>query len=61
MIYLRLGADLERDSRGGSIGIIHCLRTGFDVRAHAVVVARSEGTEVGETMESDRVLGRRET
>ena len=60
-MYVRLGANLERDSRGGGIGVIYCLRTGLNVGAHTVIIARSEGAQVGETMESDCILGRRET
>ena len=60
-MYVRLGANLERDSRGSGIGVIYCLRTGFNVGAHTVIIARGKGAQVGETMESDRVLGRRET
>jgi hypothetical protein len=60
-MYVRLGTNLERDSRGGGIGIEYSLRTSFNVGAHTVIVARGEGAEVLETMESDRVLGCRET
>jgi hypothetical protein len=60
-MYVRLGANLERDGRGGRIGVIYCLGTGLNVGAHTVIVARSKGAQVGETVESDRVLGRRET
>ncbi len=60
-MYVRLGANLERDSRGGGTGIIYGLRAGLDVGTHTVVVACSEGAQVGETMESDRVLRGRET
>ncbi len=57
---LRLGADLECDARRSRLGIVYGLGTSFDVRAHAVVVARGKGAEVGETVESDGVLGRGE-
>ena len=60
-MYVRFGANLERDSRGGSIGIIYSLGAGLNVGAHTVVVARGKSAQVGETMESDRVLGCRET
>jgi len=60
-MYVRLGANLEPDSRGGGIGVIYCLRTGLNVGAHTVIIARSKGAQVGETMESDCVLGRRKT
>ena len=60
-MYVRLGANLERDSRGGSIGIIYSLRTRLDVGTYTVVVARGKGAEVGEAMDSDRVIGCRET
>lgn len=61
MMDVRLGANLERDRGGRGIGIIHGLRASLNVGAHAVVVARRKGAQVGETVESDRVLGRRET
>ena len=61
IMYVRLGTNLERDGRGGSIGVIYSLRASLDVGAHTVVVARGERAQVGETMESDRVLGCRET
>jgi hypothetical protein len=60
IMYVRLGANLERDSRGGGIGIIYSLRAGLNVGAHTVVVARGEGAEVRETVESDRIFGCRE-
>lgn len=60
-MYVRLGTDLERDSRGGGIGIVYSLRAGLDVGAHTVVVTRGESAQIGETMEGDRVLGCRET
>jgi len=60
-MYVRLGTNLERDSRGGGIGVIYGLRTGLNVGAHTVIIARSKGAQVGETVESDCVLGRRET
>ena len=59
--YLRLSANLERDSRGGGIGVVYSLRAGLNIGAHTVVVARGEGAQIGETMESDRVLRCRET
>ena len=59
-MYIRLGANLERDSRGRGIGIIYSLRASLNVGAHTVVVARSKGAQVGEAMESDRVIGCRE-
>ena len=59
-MYVRLGANLERDSRGRGIGIIYSLRASLNVRAHTVVVARGKGAQVGEAMESDRVIGCRE-
>ena len=61
IMYVRLGTNLECDGRRGGIGIIYSLRTSLDVGAHTVVVARREGAQIGETMESDRVLGCRET
>jgi hypothetical protein len=61
IMYVRLGTNLKRDSRGGGIGIVYSLRAGLYVGAHTVVVARREGAQIGETMESDRVLGCRET
>ena len=61
MMYVRFGTNLERDSRGGEIEIVYSLRASLDVRAHTVVVASGEGAQVGETMESDRVVGCRET
>ena len=61
IIYVRLGTNLESDSRGGGTGVVYSLRAGLDVGAHTVVVARGEGAQIGETMESDRVLGSRET
>ena len=60
-MYVRLGTNFERDSRGGGIGIVYSLRAGLDVGAHTMVVARSEGAQIGETMKSDRVFGCRET
>ena len=60
-MYVRLGANLERDTRGGGIDIIYGLRAGLNVGAHTVVVARGKGAEVGEAMDSDRVIGCRET
>lgn len=60
-MYVRLGTNLERDSRRGGVGIVYSLRAGLNVGTHTVVVARGEGAQVGETMESDRVLGCRET
>ena len=60
-MYVRLGTNLERDSRGGGVGIVYSLRAGLNVGAHTVVVARGEGAQIGETMKSDRVLGCRET
>jgi len=59
MIYVRLGTNLEGDSRGGGIGIIYGLGAGLNVGANTVVVARGEGAQVVETMEGDRILGRR--
>ena len=61
IMYVRLGTNLERDSRGGGTGIVYGLRACLDVGAHTVVVARGEGAQVGETVESDSVLGCRET
>jgi len=58
---VRLGTNLERDSRGGRVGIVYSLRAGLNVGAHTVVVARSEGAQIGETVESDRILRCRET
>ena len=60
-MYVRLGANLERDTRGGGTDIIYGLRAGLNVGAHTVVVARGKGAEVGEAMDSDRVIGCRET
>jgi hypothetical protein len=60
-MYVRLGTNLECDSGGGGVGIIYSLRTSLNVGAHTVVVTRGEGAQIGETMESDRVLGCRET
>jgi len=60
-MFVRLGANLECDSGGGGIGIIYGLRAGLDVGAHTVVIARGKGAQVGEAVESDRVLGCRET
>jgi hypothetical protein len=59
MMYVRLGANLERNSRGGGVGVIYRLGASLNIGANTVVVARSEGAQVVETMESDRVLGRR--
>jgi hypothetical protein len=59
--HVRFGANFKYDTRRGGLGIVYSLRTSLDIGAHAVVVARSEGAEVGETMEGDGVLGRRET
>jgi len=60
-VEVSLGANFERDIRGGGIGIIYSLRAGLNVGAHTVVIARGKGAQVGETMDSDRVLGCRET
>jgi len=60
-VEVSLGANLECDSGGGGIGIIYGLRAGLDVGAHTVVIARGKGAQVGEAVESDRVLGCRET
>jgi hypothetical protein len=60
-MYVRLGANLECDGRGGGVGVIYRLRAGLNVGAHAVIIARSKGAQVGETVESDGILGRRET
>ena len=58
-MHVRFGANLKRDARSGSLGIVYGLGTSLNVGAHTVVVARSVGGEVGEAVESDGVLGRR--
>jgi hypothetical protein len=44
-MYIRLGTNLERDSRGGGIGIVYSLRTSLDIRAHTVVVTCGDITK----------------
>ena len=46
MICVRLGANLEPDTRGGGVGVIYSLRAGLDVGANTVVIARSECAQV---------------
>jgi len=60
-VEVGLGANLERNIRGGGIDIIYGLRASLNVGAHTVVVARGKGAEVGEAMDSDRVIRCRET
>ena len=45
MMYVRLGTNLERDSRGGGIDILYSLHASLDVGAHTLVVARGEGAQ----------------
>lgn len=61
MVYVRLGTNLERDRWGGGVGIIYGFCASLNVGAHTMIVARSEGAQVGETMESDGVFGGGET
>ena len=57
IMYVCLGTNLKHDSRRGNIGIVRSLRSSFDVGAYTVVVARGEGAQVGENLESDHVVG----
>jgi hypothetical protein len=59
--HVRFGANLQYDTRGGGLGVIYGFRTSLYIRAHTMVVARSEGLEVGEKMASDGILRRGET
>ena len=53
----RLGTDLEVNTGGGSFGVVDSLGTGFDIWAHAVVVASSESRPVAQAVECDGVVG----
>ena len=57
---LQLGANLESNGRGRCLGVVDGLGTSFNVRAYAVIVARGKGAEIGETLESNGIIGRRE-
>ena len=57
---LQLGANLESNGRGRCLGVVDSLSTSFNVRAYAVIVARGKGAEIGETLESNGIIGRRE-
>ena len=45
MMYVRLGTNLERDSRGGGTDIVYSLRASLYVGAHTLLVARGEGAQ----------------
>lgn len=59
IIEVRLGSDLEVDTRVGrsSLGVVGGTGTGFDVGVDAVVVRGRVGGEVAEALEGDGVLG----
>lgn len=60
VVKVSLGADLERDTAGGRLGVVDGLGAGLDVLRDLVVVRGREGREVAETVEGDGVLGGRE-
>lgn len=57
VVKVSLGADLERDTAGGRLGVVDSLGAGLDVLRDLVVVRGGEGGEVAEAVEGDGVLG----
>ena len=59
--YVRLGANLEVNSSGGSFGIIDSLGTSLDIRAHTVVVAGSKSRSITQAVDGNGVVRGAET
>lgn len=59
IVEVGLGADLQRDTASGRLGVVHGLGTGLDVLADLVVVRGGKGRQVAQAVQGDGVLGGR--
>lgn len=53
---IRLDADFEVDTGGGSLGIVDSLGTGLDIWAHTMIVAGSECGSIAQAVEGDGIV-----
>lgn len=54
--HIRLDANFEVDTGGGSLGIVDSLGTGLNIGAHTVIVASSERRSVTQAVDSDGIV-----
>jgi hypothetical protein len=56
-LHSRFATDLQRNTRGRRLGVVHRFRAGLDVGVDSVVVRGGESLEVIQTVHGDGIFG----